>query len=175
MNNQSEKSGARAATRARILDTFNRLLLDGAAPRPKVSQIIDEAGVSRSTFYDHFDGVEVLLDESLTGLFGGFAQALVIRRDPAFLQSLIEHIGENRQMAREFLSGDRGDRAQALFARVLEKALEPRRDARLTAILIAGTTLTALKNWTAGRIASSPKELAGRLMSTADVIADDGQ
>ena len=156
MNNQGEKSDARAATRSRILDTFNRLLLDGASPRPKVASIIAKAGISRSTFYDHFDGVEALLDESLSGVLTQLAQALVIERDHEALQPWIEHIGENRAMAREFFSGGRGERAQALFARLITQELDGQADSRLSGILIAGTTMNALKNWTSGRLTSIP-------------------
>ncbi len=172
MNNQREKSDARAATRARILDTFNRLLLDGVSPRPKVARIIVEAGVSRSTFYDHFDGVEVLLDESLSGVLTQLARALVIDRNEEALHPWIEHIGENRSMAREFFSGDRGERLQALFAQLITHELDGQKDSRLSGILIAGTTINALKNWTSGRLASSPSQLAQRLAATAAAILD---
>ena len=170
MNKVEQKSGERAKTRAMLLDVFNELLLSGETGRPKVAEVIAGAGVARSTFYDHFDGIEALLNESLSGLFAGFAQAIVTRRDPEFLVSLIEHVGENRAMAREFLSGERGDRAQALFAQVIECELDGRTDARLTGILIAGTTLTALKNWVSGRISDDPRSLSERLMATAGAI-----
>lgn len=173
MNNSSEKSGARSGTRTKIIETFNDLLLAGSHPRPKVAQIIAEARVSRSTFYDHFDGVEALLSESLSHLFGALARSMITERDPRHLASLIEHIGENRAMAREFLSGERGDRAQALFARVIELELQGRPDARLDAILVSGTTLTALKNWVSGKVGSTPGTLADRLIAAAQAIIDN--
>lgn len=174
MNNSTEKSDPRSMTRAKIVDTFNQLLLAGSTPRPKVAEVISQARVSRSTFYDHFDGVEALLSESLSELFTALARAMVSQRDPHYLVSLIEHIGENRAIAREFLSGERGDRAQALFARMIEREIEGCDNARLDAILISGTTLTALKNWTAGTLASSPETLAARLIATATAICEDG-
>lgn len=170
MNNSHEKSDPRSLTRAKIIATFNELLLAGSQPRPKVAQIIAEARVSRSTFYDHFDGVEALLNESLSHLFAALAHSMLTDADPRRLASLIEHVGENRVMARQFLSGERGDRAQALLARVIETELEGRPDARLEAILVSGTTLTALKNWVSGKVSSTPQALAARLIAAAQVI-----
>ncbi|MBD3730398.1 MAG: TetR/AcrR family transcriptional regulator, partial [Sphingomonadales bacterium] len=68
MDDCGKLSGQRAHTREALLATFNDLLLNGENERPKVADIIAQAGVGRSTFYNHFDGVAALLDESMGGL-----------------------------------------------------------------------------------------------------------
>lgn len=170
MDNCAEKFGSRSKTRAQIVATFNRLLLEGERERPQVAEIVAEAGVARSTFYDHFDGVEALFDESLSILFGHLAHCLVGNGAPADLEWWMAHIDENRMRARSILAGPGAQRSEKLFARLLDKELDGRPDARLYAILIAGTVMSALGAWVGGRLAASPEQLATRLYATAQAI-----
>ncbi len=174
MDNGGEKSGARDATRARLVKVFNRLLLEGASPRPKVAQVIAEAGVARSTFYDHFDGIEALSNESLAGLFAAISECLVSSKDDAQLVSLLEHIWENRTQGRELLTGVRAERTEALFAKQVEARLKESQDARLHAILIAGTAMSALSGWATGRMSTPPSDLARTLKHAAQAILSGG-
>ena len=171
MNNQGQKSG-REATRRHLLKVFNRLMLEGDAPRPPVAKIIAEAGVSRSTFYDHFEGVEALLNESLAGLLGQIADCLTGLQTFQWLEWLVEHINENRPMAREFLTGPRGERAEAELARAVSQRLQWDQDTRLAGILVGGTVVAALGAWVSGRIAASPKDMAASLHRSAAAILD---
>lgn len=174
MNDWREKSGttpsSRTATRAAILATFNRLLLESQSSRPRVAEIVAEAGVARSTFYDHFEGVEALFDESLSMLLGQVAQCLVGYRSQGDMVWLMEHIHDNRERGREMLAGPGAERTETLLARLLMRELEGRKDARLHAILVAGMVMAALGAWVTGRLSSSPAALAERLFSTAQAI-----
>lgn len=174
MNDWREKSGttpsSRTATRAAILATFNRLLLESQSSRPRVAEIVAEAGVARSTFYDHFEGVEALFDESLSMLLGQVAQCLVGYRSQGDMVWLMEHIHDNRERGREMLAGPGAERTETLLARLLMRELEGRKDARLHAILVAGMVMAALGAWVTGRLSSSPAVLAERLFSTAQAI-----
>lgn len=174
MNDWREKSGttpsSRTATRAAILATFNRLLLESQSSRPRVAEIVAEAGVARSTFYDHFEGVEALFDESLSMLLGQVAQCLVGYRSQGDMVWLMEHIHDNRERGREMLAGPGAERTETLLARLLMRELEGRKDARLHAILVAGMVMAALGAWVTGRLSTSPAALAERLFSTAQAI-----
>lgn len=174
MNDWREKSGttpsSRTATRAAILATFNRLLLESQSSRPRVAEIVAEAGVARSTFYDHFEGVEALFDESLSMLLGQVAQCLVGYRSQGDMVWLMEHIHDNRERGREMLAGPGAERTETLLARLLMRELEGRKDARLHAILVAGMVMAALGAWVTGRLSTSPAVLAERLFSTAQAI-----
>jgi AcrR family transcriptional regulator len=175
MNDWHEKSDApphtdRATTRTLIFATFNRLMLEGENSRPKVADIVAEAGVARSTFYDHFDGVEALFDESLSMLLGQVAQCLVGHRGQGDMVWLLEHVYEYRERGREMLAGPGAQRTEALLARLLLRELEGRPDARLHAILVAGTTMAGLGAWVTGKLSASPAALAPRLVATAQAI-----
>ncbi|WFL76947.1 TetR/AcrR family transcriptional regulator [Altererythrobacter arenosus] len=176
MDDLSQKSGSsRAATRAQILSTFNRLLLAGEKKRPAVSEIVTEAGVARSTFYDHFDGVEALFDESLSGLFRRIAHCLVGAGEREEMVWLMAHILENRERGRKLLSGPDAERIGNVLSRLLHEELGMRPDARLHAILISGTVMAALGAWMTGKLATTPETLSDRLLYTSRAIlgADD--
>lgn len=175
MDMSSEKSGSpREATRAQILATFNRLLLESENARPGVAQIVAEAGVARSTFYDHFDGVEALFDESLSVLFGGLARCLVGTDGRERMVWWMAHIEENRRRGRHLLAGPLAERSGNLLARLLHAELGDRAGARLHSILISGTVIAALGAWVTGKLSSSPEALSDRLLATANAIREAG-
>ncbi|MBO6945873.1 TetR/AcrR family transcriptional regulator [Altererythrobacter sp.] len=173
MNIVHEKSGNRAATRARLVSVFNQLLLSGRQGRPRVAEVIAGAGVARSTFYDHFDGIEALASESLEQLFYGLSEAILDDTPSDDLAFLLSHIWENRRLGREMLTGEKGERAQVLLARVLESKLEDERNRRLIAILLAGTLMSGVSGWLAGRINATPAQLAATLYSATDAIRNE--
>ncbi|GEM_PF-3384420 len=174
MDDYSEKSGSRpksrTATRAQIVGTFNRLMLEGDKHRPRVAEIVAEAGVARSTFYDHFDGVEALFDESLSTLLGQLATCLAEAGPQEQLDWLTAHIHENRERGRTLLSGPGAERTEALFAQLVAERLEGQREARLHSILIAGSVIAALGAWVTGKVSAHPAELADRLLRTTQAI-----
>lgn len=172
MDDSLKKSGNRAETRAQIVATFNRLLLEGEKDRPRVAEVIAEAGVARSTFYDHFDGVEALFDESLSILFGHLAKCLTGNAPEQDLDWWMAHIYENRARGRSMLAGPAAQRSEALFARLLMEELHGRPDARLHAILVAGTVMAALGAWVTGRLSATPEQLAARLLATSKAICN---
>lgn len=174
MDDWNEKSGSRPstrhATRVQIITTFNRLLLEGESSRPRVAEIVAEAGVARSTFYDHFNGIEALFDESLSMLLGRIAHCLVGGGALQDMVWLMDHIHENRERGREMLAGPGSERSEQLLARLLMSELDGRPDSRLHAILVAGTVMAALGAWVTGRLAAKPEALADRLIGTAQAI-----
>ncbi len=172
MNIEDEKSDTRIATRARLVEVFNRILLEGEAPRPKVAKIIAEAGISRSTFYDYFDGVEALLNESLAGLLGQIADCLTRRESDRPLSWYLDHFWENRRLARELLTGPRGERAEAMLARQVEQRLLDNPSGKLLAILAAGTFMAGVRNWIQGKVAGTPEQMAQRMEPTIAVLLD---
>lgn len=178
MDDLTQKSGStpgarahtRSATRAQIVATFNRLMLEGDKERPRVAEIVREAGVARSTFYDHFDGVEALFDESLSMLLGQLATCLVGGGAQQDLDWLTAHVYENRDRGRTLLTGPGAERTEALFARLLAERLKGREHARMHSILIAGSVIAALGAWITGRISATPEALSARLLATSKAI-----
>lgn len=170
MDNSGQKSGGREQTRARLVEIFNKLLLEGGSPRPRVSQVVGQANVARSTFYDHFDGIEALANESLAELLGAMTDSLLGDESEAKLIAILEHVHQNRRLGRDLLTGARGERSEALLAKIVESRLADERNRRLSAILISGTVISALGGWTSGRLNAAPNELATTLRRATQAI-----
>ena len=170
MNNVAKKSDERRATRAHLIAIYNRLLLDDTRTRPKVADLIAEAGLARSTFYDHFDGIVALHDESLSIILRQLATALTDPGANRVLEDLLAHVWENRSRARAMLTGEAGERAETQLALYVEKDIAPGTDRRLNAMLASGMAMAALGGWLRGRITASPAHLADRLEASATAI-----
>lgn len=155
--------GRAMRTRTAILHAFNTLFLRERKRRIRVGDVIAEAGVGRSTFYEHFSGAEQLHLTALAGPFAILADAAGGRGDTARTAWLLAHFWENRQRARQSLTGRSGEQAQSLLARLVEErlqgplALPP----RLAAQQLAAAALAPLRAW-----------LLGEAPSTAEVLAD---
>ena len=110
-------------TRAALVDAFNRLVLFGRKRRIGVADVIAEAKVGRSTFYEHFGSAEALHMQALAQPFGILADAAVGEGDEARLTGLLAHFWDYRGRARESLAGRTGDKAVELLISLIEERL----------------------------------------------------
>ena len=100
-------------TRALLHEALGSLIREKAYDRITVAQILDRAGVSRSTFYLHFRDKDDLLASGMRALLfdvlatDGPAGADTAERMVAFCLPLLSHIHQHRRSARAKL-GERG-------------------------------------------------------------------
>ena len=156
-------SGRRArATRGAIVEAFNRLFLERRLRRIRVGDVVAEAGVGRSTFYDHFAGAEQLRLAALARPMAVLAEAAAGRGDAAATERLFAHFWENRQRARDMLDGRPGEQALRLLAALVEERIEAPLaiPERLAAWQLAGAALAPVRAWLLGEAPSTPGELA---------------
>jgi AcrR family transcriptional regulator len=149
-------------TRETILDAFNALFLGRRQRRIRVGDVVAEAGLGRSTFYEHFSGAEQLHMAALSRPFAILADAAVGQGDAEATGRLLAHFWENRQRARDSLTGRTGDHALRLLASLVEERLpEPLAMApRLASQQLAAATLAPLRLWLLGEGSSTPDKLA---------------
>src|SRR3954463_13974337 len=87
-------------TRDRLGDALVELLLQKSFDEVTVQEILDRAGVSRSTFYTHFRDTNDLFLSDVDDFFEGMATALSRggskSKRVAPVQELFAHIGESR-------------------------------------------------------------------------------
>jgi len=100
-------------TRALLHEALGSLIREKPYDRISVAEILDRAGVSRSTFYVHFRDKDQLLMSSMRALLLGVPSTDgeptcdVAERTVAFSLPLLTHIHEHRRSARAKL-GERG-------------------------------------------------------------------
>ncbi len=101
-------------TRQLLHETLLTLSCEHGYDTVTVQDVLDHAGVARSTFYAHFrDKDDLLLSgfqrmrESLPGNLLSTSSELGVDH-PGFGLSLFEHVGENRGLSKVFMTGNAG-------------------------------------------------------------------
>ena len=162
-------------TRTALVQAFNRLVL--ARPRGPVAvrDVVAEADVGRSTFYDHFHNIEALRLEALSRPLAPLADAAAGRGDPAALAATLGHFWENRRLAGEMLEGrSRGD-VERLLRGMIEQRLPGGPDGevppRLVAAQLAAAALAPLHAWLRGEAWCPAEALAERLCRSGEMLA----
>ncbi len=151
-----------ARTRRAIIDAFGRLVLRSRKPPIRAADVVAEAGVGRSTFYEHFAGAEQVQLAALAEPFAILADAAIGRGDPARTEWLLQHFWENRQRARDMLQGRAGEQAQRLLADLVERRLEmPVATAPgLAARQLAAAAFAPVRAWLLGEVTADAAALA---------------
>ncbi|MEO8113791.1 MAG: TetR/AcrR family transcriptional regulator [Phenylobacterium sp.] len=167
-------------SRNALLLAFRDLVLGGRYEDLKVTQIASRARVARSTFYMHFRTKDELLMEGLSDPFGALADAVAPGAPPDDLAATLDHLWENRRVARSLLTGPMRRPAANLLAGMIEARLgvlaRGRRVAaplRLVAHQVAGGQLAAITAWVSGEAPCTVPDLAValRAMSQAVVVS----
>jgi AcrR family transcriptional regulator len=155
-------------TRAAILRGFVDLLFRLGFENISVSGIVAEAGIARSTFYEHFSSKEDVLRASMAQFFTVFARCVYNDEQPSELTHVLGHFWENRRLTDAIFSGvPRQIMALSLSELVEERlpelagALQLRH--RLVAIYIAEAQLALVEAWLRGRAFARVEDMAAAL------------
>jgi len=160
--------GNALTTRRRLLDSFNSLVLSGAEGNITVADIVREAGVGRSTFYDHYSSAEDIHQQALARPMTLLAESILGLDTEAGLSRLLTHFWENRQRARRTLSGEEGDKVEQLLISILESRLSTGNESdqgsgKVMAIELAGVPLALIRAWLNGNVHCTGTEMAGHI------------
>lgn len=88
--------------------------------RPEIRQRL-EAGVGRSTFYDHYSSAHDIHQQALAGPLTLLAEAILGVQTEERLSFLLTHFWENRARARSTLYGEQGEKVAQLLILILGK------------------------------------------------------
>lgn len=155
-----------ARTRTALIEAFNHLVLSRRQKRIRVSDIVAEANVGRSTFYEHYRSAEDIHMEALSRPFGLLADAAAGQGDAERLAHLLAHFWENRQRARESITGRSGERAGRMLADQVEARLGDAALAlpkRLAAIQLAEAAFAPVRGWLLAEAPCTPAVLAASI------------
>lgn len=158
------------STRRRLLESFNTLVLSGREGRITVSDIVREAGVGRSTFYDHYASADDIHQQALAAPMTLLAEAILGVKAEERLAFLLAHFRENLQRARQTLSGEKGEKVERLLVSILESRLSNGSGSglgplsnRVAAIELAVVPLALIRAWLNGTVRCSETEMAAHI------------
>jgi AcrR family transcriptional regulator len=160
-------------TRAALIGAFDHLVLSGRRSKIRVADIVAQANVGRSTFYEHYKGADDIHMAALARPFAVLADAAAGAGDEARLAALLAHFWENRQRARESFMGRTGDKTARLLATMVEERLgaEPLAiPARLAALQFAEAALAPIRGWVTAEAPCAAEALAGAICRCGEAM-----
>lgn len=156
-------------TRKAISDAFLGLLFSRRYGAIRTADVIEAAGIGRSTFYEHFRNKDDVLVAVIEPLFTPLADAAAGRGQFGALQFMLEHVWEQRANARLLFEPPLGAKLQRKLAAMIEARLpEPEAGAPPSSLVAMGSaagTLAMLRMWLAGEVACSSETLARQLLA----------
>lgn len=162
-------------TRDALGDALVELMQQKPFETIRVQDVLDRAGVGRSTFYAHFRDKDDLFISDAEEFFEGIAMALSVRKDPsdrvAPVRELFSHLIDMRQLYAALVASgklqDNMELAQGHFARGIERRMEqlprgrgiPQRQRTAIAQAQAGALLSLLQWWIRRGMSTPPAEM----------------
>lgn len=173
---RSHKPDARVQhTRAQLGNALLTLIVEKPINEVTVQDVLDRAGVGRSTFYLHYRDKDDLLISQLEMFLETMSTALSVRKDRSHrvapVAEMFAHIGNQNRLYRVLSDSghlkDFFDLAQGYFARGIERRLAesgrlahlPPRELGARAAALSGSLLSLLRWWLDRGEKESPEEM----------------
>ena len=149
-------------THRAIVDAFSMLVAERGYESLRVSQIVEQAQISRSTFYKHFQGKEDLLKRVVEDLFVILAGSVSGRSSPRELREALEHIWQQKLIVRVLMHGTTVQHLTRLLTASIHDQLQREYEnnvhthaTKLRAIQAAGSQVALIRAWVSGEIPSA--------------------
>jgi AcrR family transcriptional regulator len=161
-------------TRRLVNDAMLELLFEKHYDVITVQDILDRAGIGRSTFYTHFFDKEDVLTSIAEQMLDLFSQQLSQRQGKGAIipvLELFEHVQQHEQYFRAMLRGHTAEvfweAAQTAFSKTVEQALStvyaenasPAISRDVIAQYLTGSILALLKWWLKAEMPYSPEDM----------------
>lgn len=176
-NTASDGRAAPTKTRGWIVTAFNRLVLRRRYEKLSVGEVARQAGVGRSTFYEHFNGKDEVLRLAVEPLLLPLAHAAVGCGHAQRVEAVLQHIAEQRVRALALLDGPARAQVEEALANLIFSRLEVRRVAddaavrRLESVRLAGAQVALLRAWLKEGIAFCTPARVASLLTEVGVNA----
>ena len=157
----SARSGS---SRELILAAFRELVLAVPFDQLTVQQIIERAGVVRSTFYDQFRDKRSLLIVSVSPLLEVLARCAVGTGSSKEVKELVEHFWHNRSIARIVFGSQAG---KHITSRLSEMMIELGATSRVRSTALACGYIGMLRLWVSGELQASEEQVVAYLLESA--------
>lgn len=161
-------------TRAAVFGAFMRLVFERRYDSIRTAHLIAEAGIGRSTFYEHFRNKDDVLVAVIDPIFVPLAAAAAGRGNMLQLRMMLDHVWEQRALGRVIFDPGRQPKLQRKLAAMIDERLEETRPGAVPRALIsaaaAAAQLAMLRMWLAGEVACPAAALAHQLMNDLPVV-----
>lgn len=155
-------------TRRALLTSLRGLVAERRYDEFDVSDIVDQAEVGRSTFYDHYRGKDDMILATMSGMLDTMAGVAAERDDTPQLDWVLRHFLENKKFALHCFSPNSGLPLAARVTRELAKRIEAHLRARQVGRSFAPALPIA---WIAAQIAEAQFALV-RAWLADDAVCD---
>lgn len=168
-----------AHTRQKIVDAFTALALRHRYAAIRMSDILTQAGVGKSTFYEHFRGKDDVLVDAMQPVILALATAASRRAARLYVREMVKHLWDRRSIGRALLDSSSAPIVQrSLAAAIVPHAIRAGLScdaAQLTARGIAAAHLAMLRSWLAGETPSTIDTMTDRLIACSHLMSVDQQ
>jgi AcrR family transcriptional regulator len=155
-------------TRVAIFNALTGLIFTRRYDAIRTADLIEAAGVGRSTFYEHFRNKDDVLVSMIDPLFVPLAAAATGRGSQASVKTMLNHVWEQRTLARVLFEPPLLIKLQRKLAGLIEARMQVVHQGLPPAMLamgIAAAQLAMLRMWLAGEVPCSVDVMAEQLVS----------
>lgn len=152
-----------------VFEAFSALVQTKRYDTFRVSDIIERAGIGRSTFYDHYANKDDVLLKSMEGPLSILVQSVCVGGDPSRLNALLQHFWERRAIARTILAQPMLNLIGQRFAEMIASSeCNSSHDCvnelvariKVQSTHMAFGLFAVIESWLSGRISMKQEELA---------------
>ena len=156
-------------TRDAIREAFVTLATSRRYDEFTVAELIDLAGIGKSTFYEHYKGKDDLLRTMMDGMLTELAAAAAGTIERAKLRGLVAHFWDNRRLGKAVFGPQMGPTIRRRLAELIERALDDqtpisRGAKRASASYIAGGQVGLLHAWLSGEFSANLDDVVAALL-----------
>lgn len=164
-----------SSTEIAIVEAFHTLAIEQRYGGIRVIDIIDRAGVGKSTFYEYFQGKDDVLLTAMRPILLSLATAASGRAARSYVRPFIEHLWERRSFVRPILNSTAAPIVQRRLADAIAMHGGRRIDAQgvpVFAVGIAAAQLAMLQCWLSGHAATTVDAMTDQLIACSRLKND---
>lgn len=170
--NMADSLPAPGKSERAVLDAFIEMVQEERYDNIRVSDIVRESEVGRSTFYDHFRDKDDVLLQSMAGIFIMLAGAMDDSTSVERLEGILLHFNENKQLARSLMNSPTMKVVQRGLADAFAKRLTMNlsHPIPLVAMQLADAAWSLVRSWLMNENAIAARQLADAMKKSVQAM-----
>lgn len=171
-----EGGGRRARTRQAITVALIQLMSERRYSSIRTTDVIETAGVGRSTFYEHFQSKDAVLELVVEPILTPLALAGAGLGNTARLKVMLDHLWDRRALTRRLFEPPLQAKLQRRLAALIEAKIGSEA-AHLPSLVATGSTaaqFAMIRMWLSGEASCRSEALAEALAGVRDRRGERG-